>query len=217
MPSEALWAYLSNSQGVFDAQQPTVPGLPLVLLQQLQQNVHRHRDARLAHVAQRHAQGLSARLPDWSHHLGKNRGGQQQGTFLIQNGQVGIGFRRRAESAADLVGNKIAEAVQGKDAEQTDHHVLDPLLVLPGHLNRDVGVVSVLGSPRGPPEGPYLLCRAPRQLSSAGAMGLEDLPEAGARTVAHLETRAALGMSPAGTLRQEQGEEEKKKEPSYLP
>lgn len=47
-------------------------GLPLVLLQQLQQNIHRHGDAGFIHVVESHAKSLSTRLPDRSHHLAQD-------------------------------------------------------------------------------------------------------------------------------------------------
>ena len=37
-------------------------------------------------------------------------------------------------SDAHLVGHKVPEAVESEDAEQSDHEVVQPLLVLPRHL-----------------------------------------------------------------------------------
>lgn len=61
--------YLSHRQDVFDAQQATVTDLPLVFRQQLKEDVHRHGDSAVRHVAEGHAQRLGAGLPDRRHHL----------------------------------------------------------------------------------------------------------------------------------------------------
>lgn len=61
--------YLSDSQGVLDPQQATVPGLPLIFFQQFQQNIYRHGDTGFIHVTESHAESLSTSLPDRSHHL----------------------------------------------------------------------------------------------------------------------------------------------------
>ena len=63
--------YLSDSQGILDAQKTSVPDLPLVLRQQLQQDVYSHGNAAVIHVAQGHAQCLGTSLSDRSHHLNR--------------------------------------------------------------------------------------------------------------------------------------------------
>lgn len=61
--------YLSDCQAILDAQKTPVPDLPLVLCQQLQQDVYCHGNTTVSHVAQGHAQCLGTSLSDRSHHL----------------------------------------------------------------------------------------------------------------------------------------------------
>lgn len=71
-------------------------GLPLVLLQQFQQNIHRHGDTGVIHVAESHAQCLCTRLPDGSHHLAQEEAEERhestKKTTKMQNINVGFVF-----------------------------------------------------------------------------------------------------------------------------